>query len=101
MGLAVFETMLVVSLWMLVSDFVNRVQLYAREIQLRQVWHCRTLLFDELSSLQWRTQPAGGSLVFRTATTKAILSHFSWPTVDRLEFVRHGRNLVPQELQSG
>ncbi|MFZ5829835.1 MAG: hypothetical protein ACOY3P_07095, partial [Planctomycetota bacterium] len=99
MGVAVFGTMLLLSISLWASYSLGRATIDGTTILLRSLFRTRRFDIRELRSLTWSQHPAGGSIVFRLREFKSRLTLSGFEKDDRLRVIRALRKVVPAEVQ--
>jgi hypothetical protein len=100
-GIVVFGSMLLMSLYMWASYYATQFSIDGTTLMLRTLLRNRQLDVGELKSLKWRPHPHGGSVVFRTLSSKASLRFDGFKAADRLKIIRMLRDLVSDQIQEG
>jgi hypothetical protein len=101
MGVAVFGTMLLLSVYVWAAYYVERFTISGTSLGIRSMLQNRQFDVAELDSLKWRIRPLGGSIVIRARGTKSRLDLHGYAIDDRLRIIKALRDLVPTALQEG
>lgn len=101
MGIAVFGTMLLVSIYIWAAYYVERFTINGTTLSVRSMFQNRRFDACDIQSLRWRVYPKGGSIRFRILGCNARLDFDGYENHDRLQIIRALRELVPSEMQEG
>lgn len=101
MGLAVFGAMLLLSVYLWAAYYVEMFTISGTTLTLRSMFQSRRFDVSELESLTWRSQPLGGSIVFRVIGAKSRLDLYGYASDDRLRIITALHDLVPDSVQDG
>lgn len=99
MGIAVFGTMLLMSIYVWAAYYVERFTINGTMLYIRSIFQNRQFDVSELESLKWRIRPIGGSVFFRVLGSKARLDLHGYSKDDRLRIIRALHDLVPPQVQ--
>lgn len=101
MGIAVFGTMTLASIYMWAAYYVERLTINGTTLSIRSIFQNRQFDISEIQFLKWRIHPFGGSILFRTQGSKTRLDLHGFSKDDRLRIIRALHNLVPSHVQEG
>lgn len=103
MGCAVFGGMSLIGVYLCVAYFLERFTIDAPRVAVRSVFQNREFDTPKIERLEWRTRPAGGSVLFRlrNSAAKVRLELFGYREADRLGIIRALADLVPRGVQEG
>jgi len=101
MGIAVFGSMLLMSIYYWVAYYVERFTIQETMLSIRSMFQDRQFDVSEIESLTWKVFPRGGSIRFQVLGSKARLYLQGYEKHNRLQIIRTLRNLVPPEVQAG
>jgi hypothetical protein len=101
MGLVIFGTMLLLSLYVWAAYYVERITIKGTTLWVRSMLQDRQFDVSELRCLKWRAQPPGGSIHFHVLGSKTRVDFYGYAGDDRLQIIRALRDLVPLEMQEG
>ncbi|MGH7134096.1 MAG: hypothetical protein ACREHD_00055, partial [Pirellulales bacterium] len=99
MSLAVWGSMLLLSLYVFATYYLERLSIEGTIVSLRTLLQNHRFDVSELKALKWRVRPVGGSIHFQLLGSKAKLNLWGYSTADRLAIIRTLRELVPAGLQ--
>ncbi len=100
-GIAVFGLMFVLSLYTILTYYVERFAVDGSTFFVRSVFQNRQFDRTEIQSVQWKTSPNGGNLRFRAFGRTARLDLHGFDREDRLQIIRIVREMVPVTNQKG
>jgi hypothetical protein len=101
MGIAVFGSMLLMSLYVWAAYYVERFSINGTLLGIRSMCQRVELDVTELQSLKWKAIPMGGKIVFRFMGGKARLDFHGYSEENRLRIIRSLRMLVSHDIQEG
>ena len=101
MGLAVFGTMFLLSIYIWAAYYVERFSVDGTTLSIRSMLQNHQFDVSELQSVKWRASPMSGSILFRFLDSKARLDLYGYADCDRLRIVRVVHDVVPGALQEG
>jgi len=101
MGLAVYGTMLLMSIYMWAAYYVERFTINGTTLSIRSMFQNRQFDIAELHCLTWKANPMGGSILFNVLGSKTRLDLHGYAKDDRLSIIRALHSLVPPQLQQG
>jgi len=101
MGLAVFGSMLLMSMYMWAAYYVERFTINGTTIGIRSMLQNRQFDVAELQCVKWRATPSGGGIRFHLLGSIATLDLYGYAKDDRLRIIRAMHDLVPAQVQDG
>lgn len=101
MGMVVFGSMLLMSVWMWVSYHRERFRIDEDHLQLITVLRDRRIAMQHLERIQWRCTPIGGSIVFHGKEQRIAFDLYGYSREHRLQIIQRIRALTPTVSQEG
>jgi hypothetical protein len=101
MSVAVFGTMLLMSIYIWVAYYVERLTVDGTMLSIRSMFQNRQFDVSELRCLKWRIYPLGGSIKFGVLGSNARLDLHGYDKKESLQIIRVLRKLVPPQAQEG
>jgi hypothetical protein len=101
MGVAVFGSMLLISIYIWAAYYVEQITIAGTMIRIRSMFQRQELDVTELQCLKWRGDSIGGSILFRVLGAKARVDLYGYDKDDRLRIIRALRDMVPPDVQEG
>lgn len=99
--LGVPSFMAALSAWLLVESFRSELTFGEGWLAYRGVFRETTIDLAEVTSIRWRTWPAGGSVVLWTESSRLALGLGHYDDEDRERIILHLRSAVPPEIETG
>lgn len=100
-GVALFGFMLLLSLYMIMAYYVERVTVDGSTICVRSVFQDRRFDRSEIQTVRWKIWPNGGAIRLRVFGRVTRLDLHGFARDDRLRIIRIVRALVPAANQEG
>lgn len=101
MGIVVFGSMLLLSLYMWASYHATLFSINDTKITIQKLFQNHELGVNDLKLLKWRVYPSRGSVLFRTSSSKSSIALDGFSRADRLKIIRILRAFVSDQLQEG
>ncbi len=101
MGCVVFGAMLLLSIYMWASYYVERFTINGTVLSVRSMLQNRQFDVLELECLKWVASPMGGRILFRVLGSKARLNFYGFSRDDRLRIIRAMQDIVSPQVQEG
>ncbi len=94
MGMVVFGSMLLMSVWMWVNWHRERFWIDGEHLRLITVLRDRRIALQHLQRIQWRCRPLGGSIVFYGKEQRIAFDLYGYSCEHRLQIVQQVRALT-------
>ena len=101
MGLAVFGSMLLMSIYLWAAYYVERFTINGTTLWIRSMLQNCQFDVSELQRVKWMAHPMGGSILFHLFGSNARLDLCGYAKDDRLGIIRALHDLVPAQMQEG